>query len=281
MIPLLKIQGLKTHFFKPNETLRAVDDIDLEIHPGETLALVGESGCGKTTTAQSVFRLVPPPGRIVDGAIEFRGQNLLSLPEKQMAAIRGKEMGLILQDPLSALNPVMRVGEQISEVLRHHFALDRKTAKPRAFELMERVRLPDVGMIYNCYPHQLSGGQRQRILIAIALACRPALVVADEPTSALDVSIQSQVLALLKELKRDFQLSLFLITHDLGVVAQIADRVAVMYAGKIVEQSTTETLFATPRHPYTMALLEAIPRITFGNRIERQDEKIHSSILAR
>ena len=263
--PLLKIQGLKTYFFKPNETLRAVDDIDLEIYPGETLALVGESGCGKTTTAQSIFRLVPSPGRIVDGAIEFRGQNLLSLPEKQMASIRGKEMGLILQDPLSALNPVMRVGEQISEVLRHHFALDRKTAKHRALELMERVRLPNAGMIYNCYPHQLSGGQRQRILIAIALACRPALIVADEPTSALDVSLQSQILALLKELKRDFQLSLFWITHDLGVVAQIADRVAVMYTGKIVEQSTTAALFATPRHPYTVALLEAIPRIAFAN----------------
>ncbi len=264
MIPLLKIQGLKTYFFKPKETLRAVDGIDLEIHPGETLALVGESGCGKTTTAQSIFRLVPPPGRIVDGAIEFRGQNLLSLPEKQMASIRGKEMGLILQDPLSALNPVMRVGGQISEVIRHHFDLDRKTAKHRALELMERVRLPNAGMIYNCYPHQLSSGQRQRILIAIALACRPALIVADEPTSALDVSLQSQILALLKELKRDFQLSLLLITHDLGVVAQIADRVAVMYAGKIVEQSATEALFAAPRHPYTMALLEAIPRLAFA-----------------
>ncbi len=264
MSPLLKIQGLKTYFFKPQETLRAVDGIDLEIHPGETLALVGESGCGKTTTAQSIFRLVPPPGRIVDGAIEFCGQNLLSLPEKQMASIRGKEMGLILQDPLSALNPVMRVGEQISEVVRHHFDLDRKTAKHRACELMERVRLPNAGMIYNCYPHQLSGGQRQRILIAIALACRPALVVADEPTSALDASLQSQILTLLKELKMDFQLSLFLITHDLGMVAQIADRVAVMYAGKIVEQSATEALFAAPRHPYTMALLEAIPRIAFA-----------------
>jgi ABC-type dipeptide/oligopeptide/nickel transport system ATPase component len=174
-------------------------------------------------------------------------------------------MGLILQDPLSALNPVMRVGEQISEVLRHHFDLDRKTAKHRVLELMERVRLPKAGMIYNCYPHQLSSGQRQRILIAIALACRPALVVADEPTSALDVSLQSQILALLKELKSDFQLSLFWITHDLGVVAQIADRVAVMYAGKIVEQAATEALFAAPRHPYTMALLEAIPRIAFGN----------------
>ncbi len=262
--PLLKIQGLKTYFFKPQETLRAVDDVDLEIYPGETLALVGESGCGKTTTAQSIFRLVPSPGRIVDGAIEFRGQNLLRLPEKQMAAIRGKEMGLILQDPLSALNPVIRVGEQIAEVIRHHFDLDRKTAKHRALVLMEKVRLPNAGMIYSCYPHQLSGGQRQRILIAIALACRPALVVADEPTSALDVSLQSQILALLKELKIDFQLSLFLISHDLGVVAQIADRVAVMYAGKIVEQSATEALFAAPRHSYTMALLEAMPRLAFG-----------------
>jgi len=264
MEPLLRIESLKTYFFKKEGVLRAVDDLDLEILPGETLALVGESGCGKTVTALSIFRLVPPPGQIIDGTIEFRGHNLLSMSEKQMRSIRGKEMGLILQDPLSALNPVMCVGEQISESLRYHFSMKRKRAKLQALELMERVRLPNVEMIYKSYPHQLSGGLRQRVLIAIALACKPALVVADEPTTALDVSIQSQILALLKELKEEFQISLLLITHDMGVVAEMADRVAVMYAGKIVEQAATQPLFKQPLHPYTEALLNAIPRIEFA-----------------
>lgn len=263
MEPLLRIESLKTYFFKKEGVLRAVDDLDLEIYPGETLALVGESGCGKTVTALSIFRLVPPPGRIIGGTIEFRGHNLLSISEKQMRSIRGKEIGLILQDTLSALNPVMCIGEQISESLRYHFSMKRKRAKLQALELMERVHLPNVEMIYKSYPHQLSGGLRQRVLIAIALACKPALVVADEPTTALDVSIQSQILALLKELKEEFQISLLLITHNMGVVAEIADRVAVMYAGKIVEQAATQPLFKQPLHPYTEALLNAIPRIEF------------------
>ncbi|MFQ5651534.1 MAG: ABC transporter ATP-binding protein [bacterium] len=270
MKPLLKIRSLKTYFFKKEGTLRAVDGVDLEINPGETLALVGESGSGKTVTVLSIFRLVPPPGRIVAGAIEFRGSNLLTLPEKQMSSIRGKEIGFVLQDALSALNPVMRVGEQIAEIFRHHFSVNRAGAKHRTLELMKKVQLPNGEQLYHAYPHQLSGGLRQRVLIAIALACQPALVVADEPTTALDVSIQSQILSLLQELKEEFKISLLLITHDLGIVAQMADRVAVMYAGKIVEQATTEQLFTHPLHPYTEALLNSIPRINFSSNGQRQ-----------
>ena len=265
MKPLLQIRGLKTHFVKDKKILRVVDEVDLLIHAGETVALVGESGCGKTTLAFSIFRLVAPPGQIVGGAIELRGENLLALPEKQMNAVRGREMGLVFQDPSSALNPVIRAGEQIAEVIRHHFRETRKAAKRQALALMEKVQLPNVEMIYDSYPHQLSGGLRQRVLIAIALAGRPALIVADEPTSALDVSIQSQILALLKQLKAELQLSLLLITHDFGVVAQMADRVAVMYAGKIVEEAPAPALFTSPLHPYTGALLQAIPQISFSN----------------
>ena len=264
MTPLLKVENLQVCFSKKAEQLCAVNCISFEIFPGETLALVGESGCGKTTTAHALFRVVPTPGRIVAGSIALREKNLLVLNEKQLNEIRGKEMGLILQDALSALNPVMRVGEQIAEVLRRHLSLNKKNAKREALAWMEKVRLPHVEKIYDHYPHQLSGGQRQRVLIAIALACRPALVVADEPTSALDVSVQSQILALLKELKHELQLSLLWITHDLAVVAQIADRVAVMHAGKIVETAATAMLFSQPQHAYTQSLLAAIPRIAFA-----------------
>lgn len=264
MTPLLKVENLQVCFFKKEERACAVNGISFEIFPGETLALVGESGCGKTTTAHALFRLVPAPGRIVAGAIALREKNLLALEEKQLNAVRGKEMGLILQDALSALNPVMRVGEQIAEVLRRHLSLDKKAARREALAWMEKVRLPNVEKMYDQYPHQLSGGQRQRVLIAIALACRPALVVADEPTSALDVSVQSRILALLQELKNELQLSMLWITHDLAVVAQIADRVAVMRAGKIVETAATAKLFTQPQHAYTQSLLAAIPRIAFA-----------------
>lgn len=273
MNPLLQIHGLKTHFIKDQKTLCAVDDLNLQIYPGETLALVGESGCGKTTAAFSIFRLVPSPGKIVAGAITFRGRNLLALSEKEMRAIRGREMGLVFQDPAAALNPVMRVGEQIAEVICHHFRESSRSAKQQTLALMERVQLPNAEMIFNSFPHQLSGGLRQRILIAIALAGKPALLVADEPTSALDVSIQSQILALLQQLKKELQLSLLLITHDLGVVAQMADRVAVMYAGKIVEEAATPALFTAPLHPYTAALLDAIPRITFSPSAQQHEFK--------
>ena len=264
MTPLLKVESLRVSFFKGEEETAAVDDVSFEIHPGETLALVGESGCGKTTTAHALFRLVPRPGRIAGGKILFRGKDLLGLNEKEVNTIRGKEMGLILQDALSALNPVMPVGEQIAEVLRRHLALDKKSAQAQARAWMEKVRLVGASeKLYASYPHQLSGGQRQRVLIAIALACRPALVVADEPTSALDVSLQSQILALLKELKEELRLAVLWITHDLAVVAQIADRVAVMHAGKIVETAQTEELFTQPQHEYTQSLLAAMPRLTF------------------
>lgn len=265
MNPLLKVENLRVSFFKQKEETAAVDGVSFEIPPGETLALVGESGCGKTTTAHALFRLVPAPGRIVGGKIWFGEKDLLGLNEKQLGAIRGKQMGLILQDALSALNPVMPVGEQIAEVLRRHLALDKKSAKAQALAWMEKVRLTGASeKMYASYPHQLSGGQRQRVLIAIALACRPALVVADEPTSALDVSLQSQILALLQELKEELQLAVLWITHDLAVVAQIAERVAVMHRGQIVETAQTETLFTQPRHEYTQSLLAAMPRIPFS-----------------
>lgn len=264
MTPLLKVENLQVGFFKGKEETRAVENVSFEIYPGETLALVGESGCGKTTTAHALFRLISPPGRIIGGEIVLREKKLLALNEKQLNAIRGKEMGLILQDALSALNPVMCVGEQIAEVLRRHLALDKKSAKAQALAWMEKVRLTGASeKLYASYPHQLSGGQRQRVLIAIALACRPALVVADEPTSALDVSLQSEILALLNELKAELHLAMLWISHDLAVVAQIADRVAVMRAGKIVETAATATLFTQPQHAYTQSLLAAIPRITF------------------
>ncbi len=264
MTPLLKIKSLKTYFPTKAGCLMAVNGVDLEINTGETVALVGESGSGKSITALSIFRLVPAPGRILEGVIRFNGQNLLSLSKKEMRRIRGKQMGFIMQDPLSSLNPLISVGEQIAEVMRTHDGLTRKQAKQQTIDLMYKVQLPDAERSYGSYPHQLSGGQRQRIVIAIALACRPQFIVADEPTTALDVSIQSQILELLMELKNDFQISLLLITHDLGIIANIADRVAVMYAGKIVEEAPTKALFTNPLHPYTEALLQAIPRIDFS-----------------
>lgn len=270
MDSLLTIQSLNTYFFKREGIVRAVDGVDLDIHQGETMALVGESGSGKTVTALSIMKLVPPPGRIVSGIVEYKGRNISVLSEKQISSIRGKEIGLILQDPATALNPVMIVGEQISEVLRTHFTIKRKDAKQQVLELMRKVQLPNVEHLYNTYGHQLSGGLKQRVLIAIALACRPSLLIADEPTTALDVSIQSQILSLLRNLKREFQVSLLLITHDLSIVAEMADRVAVMYAGRIVEQASVNDLFTHPIHPYTKALLNAVPKIDFSN-----DKKPH------
>ena len=264
MEALLKLDLLKVHFLKREGRLIALNGVDLEIYPCETMALVGESGCGKSVFALSILNLVPSPGRIVAGNIIYKGRDILRLSEKEISKIRGREIGLILQDPGSALNPVLRVGGQISEVIRTHFKLDRSKAKQRALEMMEKVRLPNVVSLYDAYPHQLSGGMKQRILIAKALAGEPALLIADEPTTALDVSIQSQILSLLKDLKTELGLSLLLITHDLSIVAEMADRVAVMYAGRIVEQAITADLFKTPLHPYTGALLDAVPKIDFS-----------------
>ena len=263
---LLTIDNLKIHFINGRETIKAVDGFSMFVDNGEIVALVGESGSGKSITALSILRLVPPPGRIVEGSIYFEKNNLLELSKREMQSIRGREIGLVLQDPLSALNPLFKSGEQIAEVLRCHFKWSRKKAKFEAKQLMERVQLSDVERIYNAYPHELSGGLRQRVLIAAALAAQPRLLIADEPTTALDSTIQKQILKLLKNLQKDFNLSILLITHDLGGVSEIADRVYVMNAGKIVESAVTQDLFQNPQHAYTKSLLDAMPKIELKSR---------------
>jgi peptide/nickel transport system ATP-binding protein len=246
----------------------AVDDVSVSIAAGETMALVGESGCGKSLTALSIMRLIEPPGRILHGAVRFRGRNLLDLPERDMQRVRGAEIALILQEPMTALNPVFTIGAQIAEPLRVHGIAHGRAARARAIELLDAVRVPEPHRRVDEYAHQLSGGLRQRALIAAALACRPALLIADEPTTALDVTIQAQILELLRDLKRQLELSLLLITHDLGIVAQNADRVAVMYAGRIVESAPVRTLFADPKHPYTRGLLASLPGRASGVRLQ-------------
>jgi len=258
-IPLLRIQNLKTYFYTEDGIVKAVDGVDLEVYPGEVLGLVGESGCGKSVTSLSIMRLIAPPGKIVEGEIWFDGQNLLSLPEKQMIAIRGNRISMIFQQPQTALNPVFKVGDQIVEVLQIHRQMDRKTAWERAIEMLRLVGIPDPERRAQAYPHELSGGMAQRVMIAMALACEPALLIADEPTTALDVTIQAQILDLMRNLRQQINTAIILITHDLGVVAEMAERVAVMYAGQIVEQAEVNALFDTPLHPYTQGLLESIP----------------------
>jgi oligopeptide/dipeptide ABC transporter ATP-binding protein len=241
--------------------VRAVDGVDLTIRAGETIGLVGESGSGKSVTARSIMRLVPtPPGRYAGGRILFHGTNLLELPEAAMRDIRGGRISMIFQDPMTFLNPVYTAGEQVAEAIRRHQGVSRAAAREQTIELFKTVGIPNAEQRYSTYPHQLSGGMRQRVMIAIALSSRPALLIADEPTTALDVTIQAQILNLLRELQRLFGMSILLITHDLGVVAEMCDRVAVMYAGRIVEQAPVETLFEDPEHPYTIGLMNAIPR---------------------
>jgi oligopeptide/dipeptide ABC transporter ATP-binding protein len=261
---MLEVTGLTTVFDLPSGPVAAVDGIDFEVRPGETLGLVGESGSGKSVTALSVMRLVQPPGRIAAGRIRFKGRDLLSLAEADMRRIRGAEIALIFQEPMTALNPVFTVGDQIAETLLVHGRAGRRDADVRAVDLLEAVRIPEAATRARDYPHQLSGGMRQRVLIAMAIACKPSLVIADEPTTALDVTIQAQILDLLREMKARFSLSLLLITHDLGVVAGTADRVAVMYAGRIVEEGPVRDIFASPRHPYTRGLLASMPGRTRG-----------------
>jgi len=256
---LLSVEHLTTVFDTPQGPVAAVNDVSFDVRAGETLGLVGESGCGKSVTALSIMRLVQRPGRIAAGAIRFRGRDLLALNEADMRAVRGAEISLIFQEPMTALNPVFSVGDQIGETLLVHGRATRRAARAGAVELMQAVHIPDAAARARDYPHQLSGGMRQRVMIAIALACRPALVIADEPTTALDVTIQAQILDLLRELKSAFNLSLLLITHDLGVVAETADRVAVMYAGRIVETGPVRAIFHNPAHPYTRGLLASIP----------------------
>jgi peptide/nickel transport system ATP-binding protein len=259
---VLDVKGLHTVFFTNSGLFRAVDDVSFSIRRGETLAIVGESGCGKSVTALSIMRLVPdPPGRIVGGSVVLEGTDLLGLDEDKMREVRGNRISMIFQEPMTSLNPVMRIGDQIAEAVRLHRPMTQKEAWEQAVEMLRLVRIPVPQRRAQEYPHQLSGGMRQRAMIAMALACRPALLIADEPTTALDVTIQAQILALVLELQQELGTGLILITHDLGVVAQTAQRVIVMYAGKKVEEADVDTLFASPRHPYTRGLMASIPTV--------------------
>jgi oligopeptide transport system ATP-binding protein len=258
---LLEIDDLRISFGTRTSDVRAVDGVNLEIRRGEVLGLVGESGSGKSVTARSIMRLVPmPPGKLVSGRILFHGLDLTSLPEREMEDLRGSRISMIFQDPMTFLNPLLTAGEQVSEAIRRHQGLDRTAARDEVLRLFREVGIPSPELRYGAYPHQLSGGLRQRVMIAIALSSRPELLIADEPTTALDVTIQAQILALLRDLQHEYGMSILLITHDLGVVAEICDRVAVMYAGRIVEQAPINALFDDPEHPYTLGLMNAIPR---------------------
>ena len=262
MSHLLEVKNLQTQFRTRAGVVRAVDGVSFRLGRGELLGLVGESGCGKSVTALSVMRLVAPPGKIVGGEILFDGEDLLTAPESRLREIRGDDIAMIFQDPLTSLNPVYTVGEQIAEALRLHRKLNRQQAREAAVEAMREVSIPDPARRADDYPHQLSGGMRQRVMIAMALACGPKLLIADEPTTALDVTIQAQILELLDGLRRTRELAVLLITHDLGVVAEVADRVAVMYTGRIVEESPVGELFARPKHPYTEGLLRSVPKLS-------------------
>ena len=259
---LLEIRGLKTHFKTEDGMVRAVDGVDLTIDRGETLGVVGESGCGKTVTAMTVLRLIQmPPGQIVAGSILWQGRDLVKLPADAMRKIRSKEIAIIFQEPMTSLNPVYTVGQQIAEVLRLHEGLNRRDAMDRAVEMLRLVHIPTPERRVRDYPHQFSGGMRQRVMIAMALSCNPKLLIADEPTTALDVTIQAQILDLLGEMKARLGMAIMLITHAMGVVAETAQRVVVMYAGRVVEEASVELLFARPLHPYTQGLIRSIPRI--------------------
>jgi peptide/nickel transport system ATP-binding protein len=264
---VLDVKNLQTVFFTNSGLFKAVDDVSFTVRRGETLAIVGESGCGKSVTALSIMRLVPdPPGRIVGGSVALEGTDLLGLDEAEMRAIRGNRISMIFQEPMTSLNPVMRIGDQITEAVLLHRTITSKEAWNTAVEMLRLVRIPEPEQRAREYPHQLSGGMRQRAMIAMALACRPALLIADEPTTALDVTIQAQILALIVELQKELGTGLILITHDLGVVAQTAQRVIVMYAGRKVEEATVEALFENPRHPYTRGLMASMPAVaTFGS----------------
>ncbi len=259
---LLEIKGLKTHFKTDDGWLHAVDGVDISIEAGQTVGVVGESGCGKSVTAMSVLQLIAmPPGKFAGGQILWQGRDLLQMTPEQMRAIRMKEIAIVFQEPMTSLNPVYSVGDQIGEALRLHEGLSRKQALARAIELLAKVNIPTPAQRVNDYPHQFSGGMRQRVMIAMALSCSPKLLIADEPTTALDVTIQAQILDLLAGLKSEFGMAVMLITHAMGVVAEVAQRVVVMYAGKVVEEASVQELFAHPRHPYTQGLIRSIPRI--------------------
>ena len=260
--PLLEVADLRTWFFTRDGIVRAVDGVSFHVTPGETLAIVGESGCGKSVTALSVLRLIPsPPGRIVSGSIRFAGRDLLGLSEAEMRQVRGNEISMIFQEPMTSLNPVLTIGRQIAETLSLHQGLSRNVALARAVDMLRLVHIPEPERRATEYPHQLSGGMRQRVMIAMALACNPKLLIADEPTTALDVTIQAQILDLMRELKQKIDAAIVLITHDLGVVAEMAQRVVVMYAGRKAEEAPVGPLFRRPLHPYTKGLLNSVPRL--------------------
>ena len=271
-MPLLEVESLQTHFRTPDGINRAVDGVSFHVNAGETLAIVGESGCGKSVTAMSILRLIPePPGKIA-GAIRFNGRDLLTLSEKEMRQIRGNEISMIFQEPMTSLNPVLTVGRQIGETLRLHQGLSKAEAEAKAVEMLTLVGIPEPARRVKEYPHQLSGGMRQRVMIAIALACNPKLLIADEPTTALDVTIQAQILELMRDLKHRVGAAIVLITHDLGVVAEVAERVIVMYAGRKVEEAAIGPLFRTPRHPYTKGLLGSMPKL--GSSLTGEESRL-------
>ena len=262
MPPLLEINNLYTQFFTSAGTVRAVDGISYVVEEGETVAIVGESGCGKSVSALSILRLIPdPPGRIVEGSIRFMGRELLQLSDDEIRHVRGREIAMVFQEPMTSLNPVLTIGRQLTETLTHHLDMDDDAARARALELLDLVGISDPDRRLGQYPHHLSGGMRQRVMIAMALCCEPKLIIADEPTTALDVTIQAQILELMKELTRSMGVALIIITHNLGVVARYADRVNVMYAGKIIERGTALDIYHSPAHPYTLALLRSVPRM--------------------
>jgi oligopeptide transport system ATP-binding protein len=269
--PLLDVRDLHVEFRTRDGVARAVNGVDLRVAAGETLAVLGESGSGKSVTAQAVMGILDtPPGRVTGGEVRFKGRDLLTLPEEERRGLRGAEMAMIFQDALSALNPVLTVGDQLGEMFTVHRGMSRRDARAKAVELMDRVRIPAAAQRVRDYPHQFSGGMRQRVMIAMALALEPALIIADEPTTALDVTVQAQVMDLLAELRREYAMGLVLITHDLGVVADVADRIAVMYAGRIVEEAPVHDLYKAPAHPYTRGLLDSIPRL------DRKGAELHA-----
>jgi oligopeptide/dipeptide ABC transporter ATP-binding protein len=267
--PLLEVRNLKTYFFTEDGVVKAVDGVDFTVYPGEVLGLVGESGCGKSVTSLSIMRLVGIPGKVIEGEIFFEGHDLLKLPEADMVKMRGKEISMIFQQPQSSLNPVFTAGDQVGEVFQIHERFTKGQSWERAVELLKLVGIADAGRKAKAYPHEMSGGQAQRVMIAMALALKPKLLIADEPTTALDVTIQAQILDLIRDLREKMGTSVILITHDLGVIAEMAERVAVMYAGRIVEQAEVNTLFEKPLHPYTQGLIASIP--VLGKMTERLD----------
>ncbi|HLG11177.1 MAG TPA: ABC transporter ATP-binding protein [Dehalococcoidia bacterium] len=262
MPPLLQVKDLRTYFYTEEGLVKAVDGVTFDVQEGETLALVGESGCGKSVSALSLLKLLPiPPARIVSGEVLFEGDDLMKLNEDELRKIRGNRIAMVFQEPMTSLNPVLTIGKQLTEALELHLKLDKNAANARAVQLLEMVGVAEAGRRITDYPHQFSGGMRQRVMIAMAMACNPKLLIADEPTTALDVTIQAQVLEVMARLSKEFGTAVIIITHNLGVVARYADRVNVMYAGKIIETSTAEKVYADPRHPYTLGLLRSVPRL--------------------